>query len=281
LTTDIPLNIQNEMKKLGEIVEIGTISPQVIKVAETNNRKDPISERDKMELNKSISEVGVVEPVILNENNEIVGGQLRWTSALVNNLKSIPYVKMKFHDKFSERIASILQDYHHHPLSDKDKGLFVRKCIEEDKRTLEDIADSLGIEVQTVRSWLRFDQVPKVIEENDKLKQSYLKLPFKKRIATESILSRAPYKDDQEKAVELIEFASEAPLRELEQARKDVVKRTPVNAEQRKLRLKQNCVLIEVKIPRYLDNVFREKLRKENKDYTEVLVQLIEEYVRR
>jgi ParB family chromosome partitioning protein len=268
------------MKKLGEIIEIGTISPQVIRVAETNNRTDPISERDKMELNKSISEVGVVEPVILNENNEIVGGQLRWTSALVNNLKSIPYVKMKFHDKFSERIASILQDYHHHPLSDKDKGLFVRKCIEEDKRTLEDIATSLGIEIQTVRSWLRFDQVPKVIEENAKLKQSYFKLPFKKRIATESILSRAPYKDDQEKAIELIEFASEAPLRELEQARKDVVKRTPVNAEQRKLRLKQNCVLIEVKIPRYLDNVFREKLRKENKDYTEVLVSLIEQYVR-
>lgn len=269
------------MKKLGEIVEIGTINPQVIRVASTNNRTDPISERDKLELNNSIAEVGVVEPIILNENNEIVGGQLRWTSALVNNLASVPYIKIKFHDKFSERIASILQDYHHHPLSDKDKGLFVRRCVEEDKKTLQNIADSLGIEIQTVRSWLRWDQVPEIIEKNEKLKQTYFKLPFKKRIATESILSRSPYKDDQEKAIEIIEFASEAPLRELEQARKDVVKRTPVDAEKRKLRLKQNCILIEVKIPKYLDNVFREKLRKENKDYTEVLVQLIEEYVRK
>ena len=140
---------------------------------------------------------------------------------------------------------------------------------------------SLGIKIQTIRSWLRWDQVPEIIEKNEKLKQTYFKLPFKKRIATESILNRSPYKDDQEKAIEIIEFASEAPLRELEQARKDVVKRTPVNTEQRKLRLKQNCILIEVKIPKYLDNVFREKLRKENKDYTEVLVNLIEEYVRK
>lgn len=231
-------------------------------------------------MNKSVSEVGIVEPILLNESNEIVGGQLRWSSALVEGLPSVSFIKMKFKDKFSERIASILQDYHHHPLSDRDKGLFVKRCIEEDNKTVEDVANSLGIDPQTVRNWLKWNKSPEAVENNKKLKQMYFDLPSKKRIAVRSILDRAPFKENDEKAIEVIEFAGSQSLRELEQARKDVIRKTPVDFAKRRERLKHETVLIEIKIPKYLDSAFRKKLKLENKDYTEVLIQKIEEYVR-
>jgi hypothetical protein len=269
-----------EAKKLGEVVEFGYISPLELKVAPTNNRITAISDNDRLEMAASIGEIGVVEPVILNEKNEIVQGQLRWSGALTKGIQKIPFIRMRFSNQFAERIASIIQDYLHHGLTDKDRYAFVKKCVDEDGKTYEDIAISLGINVETVRSWAKYQDVPKIIAKEEKAKQTLFNMPIKKKLLTDAVLKREPYCNDVEKAIDFIEFAANSPLREIEQAKKDVVAKTPVDIVARRQRLQENTTLLEIRIPKYLDTAFRNKLRKLNADYTEVLVSLIEKYVR-
>lgn len=277
-TTEFAANV--DVNKLGTIIETGEIDPRILKVADTNNRTMPISDKEKFELRTSIGNIGVLEPVLLDEDNGIVSGQLRWAGAIAADRAKVPFIRMKFKDKFSARIASIVQDYLNHPLTDKDRYLFVKKAIDEDRKTLKEIADSLGIEEQTIRAWAKYEDVPAIISNDKALKQSFLDLPIKKKIATESILNRDPYKNDTGKAIEFIEFARNAPLRELEQVRKDVIKRTPVNAAARKQRLSENTTMLELRIPKYLDTSFRNTLRELNMDYVEVIIKLIENFVR-
>jgi hypothetical protein len=268
------------LNKLGEIVETGYISPRLLKLAKTNNRTVKIPDSDRDEMVTSVRESGVVEPIIINLNNEVVSGQLRWNAALIANLESIPFTRIKFIDAFSERICSMMQDELHHKLDSYDKYMFVKKCIEEDKKTISQISKLLGKNTETIRAWSRFQSVPEVISNNEDASDTFLSLVNKKKVAVRSILDKPQYKNDVEKSLKLIEFASDAPLRELEQAKKDANSGSPIDTEARKKRLKERTTLIEVKIPKYLDKTFRNKLKEVNADYVVVIEKLIAGYVR-
>ena len=201
------IQIFESLHNLGVIVEVGTRDPTSLKVAPTNNRTEQISEREKLELRTSVENIGVIEPILLNINDEIVSGQLRWASAIASGVKQVPIIKMKFNDLYSERVASIIQDYHHHPLVEKDRGVFVKKCVEQDGRSMQQIADSLGVHVRTIREWAKFESIPEILKGKEEAIQTFFDLSTKKRRATESILNKKPYKDDTKKSLEMIKFA--------------------------------------------------------------------------
>lgn len=271
---------EEAIAKLATLIESGSIDPSLLKVAPTNNRQTPIKDLEKEEMKKSILAIGVVEPIIINENNLIVSGQLRWIGALAAGIEKIPFIRMKFKDRFSERVISLVQDYFHHDLSATDRGWFAKRSVEEDHKTTEFIAITLGLEEETIKNWLRALDVPEVLEKIPKSKQQFLDSSHKKRMATKAILESSEFKEDPAKAIKLVEFSSKAPLREIESIRKDIVRHTPVDMESRTQRLEGFNSLIEVKIPRYLEYEFRKQLLKRNEDFVNVLIFLMEKYVR-
>lgn len=272
---------KDELKRgLGTIIEYGFIDPKLLQVAETNNRTIPISEAERDEMDKSVIENGVTEAVILNMEDKIVSGQLRWQSALRTNQAEIPFVKMQFKDKYSERIFSMLQDDQHHRLEQVDLITFVKKCVAMHGKSIAQIAKSLGKDACALRSLVNSETIPSVIADDPKLVDKYNDLTYKRRNAVKSVLDKPSYKEDYVKAQDFINFALDAPLRELEQARKDACLGSPIDAKARKNRLKERTILIEVKIPQNVDKDFRNALKKNNKDYVVIIEKLITGYSR-
>lgn len=227
----------------------------------------------------SIMTVGIKDPLILNTEKQIVSGGLRWQGALVAGFTIVPCIVKKFNNKFEERITSMLQDDLHHPLTDRARAEFVKKCIEEDGETIESIAASLGRTPQTIRQWTMYDVYPEQIKDKPEYKQIFLEIPRKKKAAVKSILNTPQFKNDIKKSTELIEMARENTLFGLESIRKDSHSGLVVDLKFQKWLNNQEVVLVETKIPKRLNMLFREKLRIEKKDFSRTIIELIENYV--
>lgn len=276
---DLPKQTKSPVK-LGVIIDLGRIDPRLLTVAPTNNRTIPIAETDKLEMNSSIREIGVVEPIIINTKNQIIQGQLRWASAISNNLDSVPYIKMEFPDTFSERVTSIIQDYLHHPLEEMDKFYFTKHCVEDDGKTFKDIAQALGVTEQVVRGWSRWDETPKVVEHIPEAKKRILGLPNKKKLIVNAVLNKPEYENDVNKSMNLIGAAEKLSLRGLEQIKKDVNKHTVVDENSRVKRQQENCTLMQIKIPKHIDIAFTKKLRILGWDFEATIIKLMEDFIR-
>jgi len=255
------------------------VDPKKLKVAPTNVRVEEIPSEEKEKMRRSVEHEGIKQPIIINENYEVVSGGVRWSAALAAGLERVPCIMRHFDNKYEERITCMLQDFFHHPVSQRAKHLFVKKCIEEDGMTIKDIAKSLGVTEFTVRRWANYNWVPEQIKDKPKYKQMYLLTPGKKKRAIESVLKHPEFKDDINRSLQLIEMTREAGLRELESIKKDINTGLWVDLDFRRKLANMETALIEVKIPKRLDLLFRKKLRIERKDFNKVLVDLIQKYV--
>jgi len=269
--------IKEEKKYQDELV---FRDPKELKVAPTNVRMEPISEQDMNIMEASIRKIGVKTPIIINEKNEVVSGSIRWAAALAAGLDKVQCILRRFPSKFDERITCIVQDYHHHPLTDKERFMFVKKCVEEDGKTLDEIAEELGVSIWTVKQWAKWDEVPDVIKDNPKYRQAFLDTPRKKKLVLQGLLKKKPFKDDPELAMQMIDLAENLSLRELQSIRKDVTSGLYIDLDFRRKLVNMNTFLVEVKVPKTTDMFFRKKLRSERRDYVKTMIDLMEKYVK-
>jgi hypothetical protein len=268
-----------ELKKLGVIVKTGWISPELLSLAETNCRSIDITDSEKAEMDISISNCGVVDPVVINENNEVVKGQLRWSSALRTQQERIPYIMIKFADKLAEMLISFM-DALSHPLNELDKCIFVHKWKNLGK-DYEEIAAAVGKDVATVRGWANSTVVPDVIKGDTELMKKFNEMPLNKKMATKTILNQPQYKGEgnEEAALEVANLCMELPIRDLEETRKAAMTQTTINVKSRQKRLKNAHGIIRVKVAKDLYDKFKEKAKKLNKDPDDVVIELIIEFV--
>ena len=252
--------------------------PKTLKLAPTNVRIDPISETEYQEIKNSIMTEGIKEPIIINTRDEVVSGGIRWRVALDLGLPEIPCIVKEFRDNFEERITCFVQDDLHNPLSDRDKGEFVRKAIVEDGKTIEEIASSVGKSPQAVRAWARMLEIPEVIEDKPKTVQTYLMLPSKKKLAVQAILKSPQFRDKPEQSVELVEKSDKLSLRALEEIRKDVSSGVPIDIDFRIQLDTESTRLLEIKIPDKVYLLFNKRAKLEGKDPKKVIVALFELY---
>ena len=262
-----------------KVIEHGYIDPKQLKVAPTNVRVK-IPPREQLEtIINSVREIGVVEPVMINTRNEVVSGQLRVLAAIEAGVDKVPYVKVEFEDEFSEMVACMCQDWIRHSLTAEERYQFVKKARELGYR-VQDIAKALGVGESTVWSWLEtFERTAPQVRGTPAEKELF-KLSARRKQVVDRALRESEMVKDLNKSLQLIEYAREAPLRDLEQATKDIKEGLVVDLETRKKVAKQESVLWEVRIPKQLDTAFREILRKTGKDFLVTIIELIQDFVR-
>jgi hypothetical protein len=253
--------------------------PKDLKVAPTNVRMDPITDEEKEIMKLSVMTEGIKEPIIINKDNEIVSGALRWSAAIANDLQSIPCILTEFKDKYEERITCFLQDDLHHPISQRAKYHFVKKCVKEDNMTFDQIAHSIGKTEYTIRNWSKFEDYPEIIASSPKHKQLLLEAPAKKKKALQVALSKGVFKNDFKKATQLIDLGQDAPLSVLEGISKDSQSGLNVDVDYRKYLINVETSTLEIKIPRKLDILYRKKLKELNLDFTKATTDLIQKFV--
>lgn len=266
------------LKNFGEILEIGYISPEDLKVAITNCRIIEISDKQKAEMDASIADKGVIEPIVVNSNYEIIKGKLRWSSALRTGEKSVIYIKMKFPDLFTEAAASIIDDTLSHPLHDRDRANFINICMSMGK-SYSDIATMIGKDENTVRGWAKIEEMPSVINGDIDLEQKFVKLPFKKRNVVSTILEQDEYKD-KAKAEEVINYALLAPNSDIEETKKLSQEGIIVNTAKRLKRLNNNVKTLHIKISNELYRAFTVKCKESKEDPMDVIEDLIYDYTK-
>jgi len=260
--------------------EVEWVDPKELKIAPTNVRVEDISDIDKEIMDRSVATVKIKEPIIINENNEIVSGSLRWSSALRVGLEKVPVIRKKFKNKFEERITCMLQDDLHHPLTDRARYEFVKKCIEEDGKSLEEIADALGKSVHTIRQWTKYTLIPEQIKGNEELERTFLETSRKKKLELQSIALTKYFQEEPEEYVKLVEKTREEnlPLSTLEEIRKTSKSNLPVDVDFVTEISKVETELVKVKVPKAIISKFKKRLFEEKRDFFKTIVDLMEAY---
>lgn len=271
-------NQQRTEKPKREIIEIGEIEADKLTVAPTNNRTIMPPPEEFLKMVDSIKAAGVIEPILINEKNQIVSGQMRWLAAMKADLDKIPFVRVKFRDAFDERVASITQDCIRNSLTDEEKGQFVKNSMDEGL-SVEDIAKATGLGLSTLWEWLRALKVPLPVQKEPALLAQYQKIGAKKRDKVRRIFKKRP--DLERRAVEVIRAATVLPEKDFANAEKEVKRGLDVDFTMRteQYEKKEETEIITLRIKKKLYERLVGIAKRNRKDLQVMLIEALEEFV--
>ena len=109
------------------------------------------------ELTTSIQEVGVLQPILLREQNgryELIAGERRWLAAKRAGLSSIPAVVRRIQDIESFEQA-IIENLHREDLNPIDEAVAYHRLMEEFSMTQQQVAERVGRSRPAVANALR------------------------------------------------------------------------------------------------------------------------------
>ena len=109
------------------------------------------------ELTISIQEVGVLQPILLREQNgryELIAGERRWLAARRAGLSSIPAVVRRVQDVESFEQA-IIENLHREDLNPIDEAVAYHRLMDEFSMTQQQVAERVGRSRPTVANALR------------------------------------------------------------------------------------------------------------------------------
>ena len=238
-----------------------------------NNVRTRIDKKKLNDLMLSIKEFNeVLEPIIINKSNEVIAGGRRWRAAKELDME-IDWIQKEYDEAKDEIFDSGAENMLHYEMDSDDKVKMTIKLKDEFNCELEEIANKMGVEIQTIRKWYNKGKGPKaIIPEDEKRKLEDAKKKKKEKTKQESLSEsekRIQETDETKKLkkqakekwdsltlkrssvvrriidsphftknigeiLDFIEFSKETTLRMLEDIYKDVNKGIPVNLEFRK-----------------------------------------------
>lgn len=148
-----------------ERLEFAYLPLDLIDVSLSNVRKSNLEEGID-ELASSIREEGVQQPVMVSEKGEryeLIIGQRRYLACKRAGETEIPAVKTKVKDRTHALIKSFSENIHRLDLDYRDK-MQVALELQENLKSIEKVAERLGVSSQTVRNYLGYAAVPEEIK---------------------------------------------------------------------------------------------------------------------
>ena len=109
------------------------------------------------ELTTSVQEVGVLQPILLREQNdryELIAGERRWLAARRAGLSSIPAVVRRIKDIESFEQA-IIENLHREDLNPIDEAVAYHRLMDEFSMTQQQVAEKVGRSRPAISNSLR------------------------------------------------------------------------------------------------------------------------------
>ena len=249
--------------------------PRDLEVSDNNPRRILPESEDLDEMCKNIETIGMLEPIIINKENQILAGQLRWLCALKNDFKEVPVIVVDTEEiakqtgkpkNVVETLIALSSDMFKFKLKADDKHRAIELLKKEGLKTSE-IAESLGVSERSVVMWLGRAKLPEALTSQSQITK-FLKLPIKKRDYLKSIL-RAPHiKNNDYLKNKVLEFGMEAKVRDLQEVAKDVGEGITVDWDYRIQEAKKDekKVLVRFRFPEILWKQFLDFLRENKMD---------------
>lgn len=146
--------------------EIQRVSPKAI-VANPNNPRKHFDEAKLIELATSIRTKGVLQPILLRPHPDrgarvsyqLVAGERRWRASHLAGCSAIPAIIRNFSDQ-DVREIQVIENEQREDVSPLEKASGYQALIDEDKYTVEKIAEKVGKSISTIRSILKLRLLP-------------------------------------------------------------------------------------------------------------------------
>lgn len=175
-TVETPVNTtKTEIKGLNEI-KISDIQPN------PNQPRKHFDETALNELAASIKIHGVIQPIVINEENNgkymIIAGERRWRAAKIAGLETIPAYIRNFTEKQIKEI-SIIENLQREDLNPIEAAKAIKQLMEEYKLTQEAVAERIGKSRSVIANTVRLLSLPmEVVDliEKDKLSAGHAKV---------------------------------------------------------------------------------------------------------
>ena len=103
---------------------------------------------------------GVIQPIEVDENYQIITGERRWRAAKIAGLKEIPCKIIKGLSEEEKLERQLIENIHHEPLSDIDKARAIKKLMEMKGWSVLRAARNLGIHHKTLQHLLALVEAP-------------------------------------------------------------------------------------------------------------------------
>ena len=258
--------------------------PRDLEVSNNNPRRILPESEDLDEMCKNIKTIGMLEPIIINKENQILAGQLRWLCALKNDFKEVPVIVVDTEEiakqtgkpkNVVETLIALSSDMFKFKLKADDKHRAIGLLKKEGLKTSE-IAENLGVSERSVVMWLGRAKLPEALTSQSQITK-FLKLPIKKRDYLKSIL-RAPHiKNNDYLKNKVLEFGMEAKVRDLQEVAKDVGEGITVDWDYRIQEAKKDekKVLVRLRFSEVLWEQFLNFLREKKIDRQKFFVAVL------
>lgn len=118
-------------------------------------------------LTASIAEVGVIQPIVVRENDEggyeLIAGERRWRAAKRANLPSIPALVRRV-DDLSSLETAVVENLHRQDLNALEEAAAYQQLIEDFSLTQDEVATRVGRSRSAVANTIRLLQLPPTVQ---------------------------------------------------------------------------------------------------------------------
>lgn len=136
-------------------------------VPNPNQPRGHFDEETLASLSRSISEIGVIQPIVVRElkegQYELIAGERRWRAAKRADLSAIPAIIRTSDDLFSLETA-VVENLHRQDLNALEEAAAYQQLVEEFGLTQEDVARRVGRSRSAVANTLRLLQLPSLVQ---------------------------------------------------------------------------------------------------------------------
>jgi len=157
---DLSSNVKSSYQRK-KYIEIPT---DVVKPDSTQPRKS-FSEESLKNLAETYRTHGVIQHIEIDENYKIITGERRWRAAKIAGLKTIPCVVIGGLSEEEKLERRLIENIHHEPLTDLEKGEAIKKLIELKGWSVPRAARVLGVDEDVIRRVLSLIEAPKELRK--------------------------------------------------------------------------------------------------------------------
>jgi len=169
---------------------------------------------------KSIEEIGLQQPIVVFKKPdgrfELIIGQRRYLACKELGLKEIPALITVLKSETEAVIMSFSENIHRLELEYRDKMQVATELLNK-LHSVDKVAKSLGVSIQTVRNYLGYSGVPEPIK----------RMVDEKKFSASTAIRIAKNIPDEEKAVKIAEKIKETPRSEQRGAIIDIARENP------------------------------------------------------
>lgn len=151
------ISIKNENQEIVQIINIDQIKPN-------ENQPRKIFEYDKIkELADSILNNGLLQPIIIDNNFQIIAGERRWRACKLAKISEISVIIKNLNAKDSMEIA-LIENIQRSDLTVMEEARGFKYLVENFNYTTEKLAERLGKSRSHISNLLRLNNLPQSIQ---------------------------------------------------------------------------------------------------------------------